>query len=59
MSDFLHMGGYAAYVWASYLLGLVVVMVNLWQPWRAEREAWRYLKRRQQREERTRESETP
>lgn len=59
MSDFLHMGGYALYVWASYLLGLVVVVVNLWQPWRAEREVWRQLQRRRQREERTRESETP
>lgn len=59
MSDFLHMGGYALYVWASYLLGLVVVVVNLWQPWRAEREVWRQLQRRRQREERTRESKTP
>ena len=59
MNDFLHMGGYALYVWASYLLGLVVVVVNLWQPWRAEREVWRQLQRRRQREERTRESKTP
>lgn len=59
MSDFLHMGGYALYVWASYLLGLVVVVVNLWQPWRAEREVWRQLQRRRQREERARESKTP
>ena len=51
MSDFLHMGGYAIYVWASYLLGLLVVAVNLWQPWRAEREVWRQLQRRRQREE--------
>jgi len=59
MGDFLHMGGHAFYVWASYLLGLIVVVVNLWQPWRAEREVWRQLQRRRQREERTRESETP
>ncbi|WP_127477003.1 heme exporter protein CcmD [Sulfurivermis fontis] len=59
MGDFLHMGGYAFYVWASYLLGLVVVVVNLWQPRRAEREVWRQLKRRRRNEERMNESETP
>lgn len=51
MSDFLHMGGYAPYVWASYLLGLLVVVVNLWLPWRAEREVWRQLRRRSRYEE--------
>jgi heme exporter protein D len=51
MSDFLHMGGYAPYVWASYLLGLLVVVVNLWLPWRAEGEVWRQLRRRRRYEE--------
>ena len=59
MGDFLHMGGYAPYVWVSYLFGLIVVVVNLWQPWRAEREVWRQLKRRRRNEERMNESETP
>lgn len=58
MSEFLHMGGYAVYVWTSYLLGLLVVVVNLWQPWRAERQVWRQLRRRRQYEERGSESET-
>ncbi len=51
MDEFLHMGGYALYVWVSYLLGLLVVVVNLWQTWRAERVVWRQLKRRQRRDE--------
>ena len=30
MSDFLHMGGYAAYVWTAYGITLVVIVVNGW-----------------------------
>lgn len=51
MGDFLHMGGYAPYVWISYVLGLVVVLINVWLPWRAERRVWRQLKRRRRHEE--------
>ncbi len=58
MSEFFYMGGYAPYVWASYLLALVVVVINLWLPWRAERQVWRQLKRRRRNEERVCESET-
>jgi heme exporter protein D len=57
MSEFFHMGGYAPYVWASYLLALVVVVINLWLPWRAERQVWHQLKRRRRNEERVCESE--
>jgi heme exporter protein D len=59
MSEFIHMGGYAPYVWASYLLGLLVVVISLWLPWRAEREVWRQLRRRRRYEEQVCESETP
>lgn len=59
MGDFLHMGGYAPYVWVSYLLGLAVVLINVWLPWRAEREVWRQLRRRRRHEEQMNESETP
>lgn len=58
MSEFLQMGGYAPYVWASYLLGLLVVVITIWLPWREERRVWRQLGRRQQRGEQIRESET-
>ena len=29
MSEFLYMGGYAAYVWSSYALTLAVVFLNI------------------------------
>jgi heme exporter protein D len=29
MSDFLNMGGYAAYVWPSYGLTLVIIVLNI------------------------------
>ncbi len=32
MSEFLHMGGYAAYVWPSYGLALVILVYNLIGP---------------------------
>jgi heme exporter protein D len=30
VSDFLHMGGYAPYVWTAYGITLVVIVVNAW-----------------------------
>ncbi len=30
--EFLHMGGYAPYVWSSYALAAVVLFFNLWLP---------------------------
>jgi len=30
MTEFLHMGGYAGYVWSCYGLTLVVLLGNLW-----------------------------
>ena len=32
MSEFLHMGGYAAYVWPSYGLALLILAYNLIGP---------------------------
>jgi len=32
MSDFLSMGGYAAYVWTSYILVAVVLTANIVRP---------------------------
>jgi heme exporter protein CcmD len=29
MSGFLHMGGYAAFVWPSYLITLTIVVLNI------------------------------
>lgn len=30
MKDFLHMSGYAAYVWSSYALAIGVLVLNIW-----------------------------
>lgn len=32
MTEFFSMGGYAAYVWPSYLLALLVLLTNILQP---------------------------
>lgn len=32
LQDFLHMGGYAVYVWTSYGIAALVLIVNLWLP---------------------------
>jgi heme exporter protein D len=32
LSEFFHMGGYAFYVWTSYALVAVLLVVNLWIP---------------------------
>jgi heme exporter protein D len=34
LNEFLHMGGYAFYVWTSYGIALVVLLVNIIAPTR-------------------------
>lgn len=46
MSEFFNMGGYAAYVWPSYLLALVVLMLNLVAPIYCARRVKRMLARK-------------
>ena len=43
LSQWLAMGGYGGYVWPSYLIGLLVLALNIWLPLREYR---RLLKRR-------------
>lgn len=50
LADFLDMGGYALYVWASYAFFAVVMAWNLIQPQRDRRKVMKLLKARQQRE---------
>lgn len=38
LREFLHMGGYALYVWSAYALGLVVLLWNVIAPLRRERQ---------------------
>ena len=39
MSDFLAMGGYAAYVWPAYAIAAIVLGGLAWQSWRARARA--------------------
>lgn len=43
MAEFLHMGGYGAYVWSAFGLTALVLWWNLWQPMRVERDIKREL----------------
>ena len=58
MNEFLHMGGYAAYVWSAYGISLVVLILNILLPIRREQELLRNLKKKLQREASKHESET-
>ena len=44
MSDFLHMGGYATYVWGSYGVALLVFAWNVAVPRLGRRDVLRRLK---------------
>jgi heme exporter protein D len=37
MHDFFHMGGYALYVWSTYGLALIVLVLNIIIPLRREK----------------------
>ena len=49
MKEFLHMGGYALYVWASYGLALVVLVANWVLPLLRRRQLISELERRERR----------
>ena len=46
MSEFFYMGGYAAYVWPSYLLALLILVLNLVAPLYCARRVKRALVRK-------------
>ena len=50
VTEFLNMGGYALYVWASFGLGLVVLLLNTLLPMMREREIIKVLQQREERE---------
>lgn len=58
MSEFLAMGGYGAYVWSSYAIFLIVLLIDFISPWRRRRQVLAdlrgRLKRQQKRNEATR-----
>lgn len=50
LSEFFHMGGYAAYVWSSYGIWLVVMLINVILPVHRLRETQSRLSRRYRKE---------
>ena len=46
MSEFLHMGGYAAYVWPAYAITAIVLILNWWSARRLETEQRAAARRR-------------
>ena len=51
MNEFLHMGGYAAYVWSAYGIALIVLVANILQPVIARRKLQKRLQRIYQQEQ--------
>jgi heme exporter protein D len=52
LTEFFHMGGYAIYVWSSYGLALLVLMMNLILPIIRRRKLIASFARRERREHR-------
>jgi heme exporter protein D len=50
LSEFLHMGGYAVYVWSAYGLCLVTLLLNLILPFKTESKILQAVRKRQERE---------
>lgn len=44
VNDFLHMGGYAHYVWPSYLIVGIFLIANLWQTKRLRQQVRKKLR---------------
>ena len=53
MNEFFHMGGYAFYVWSSYAIALVVLLLNVLVPMRNRRKLLADITRRARRTRRT------
>lgn len=51
MSDFLAMGGYGAYVWSSYAIFLIVLLIDFISPWRRRRQVLAALRGRLKRQQ--------
>jgi len=45
LSEFFHMGGYAVYVWSSYGIALIVLVLNWLLPYQQYKQNLRKLKR--------------
>lgn len=51
LSDFLHMGGHALYVWSSFGISLLLMVLNILMPWWGLRRTRAQLQRQLRREQ--------
>ena len=51
LSEFFAMGGYAIYVWPSYALTLLLLVLNWYLPYQQHKKTLQQLKRRKRRTE--------
>jgi len=56
LSEFLNMGGHALYVWSSFAISLLLMLLNLVLPWWKLKSTRRQLQRQIQREARQQET---
>lgn len=49
-SEFLHMGGYGFYVWTSYGITALVLVVNIVLPWQRHKQLRQQIARKLKRE---------
>jgi heme exporter protein D len=52
LSEFFSMGGYAVFVWSSYGLALVVLLINWWLPYQQHKQNLKKLKRQYRQDKR-------
>ncbi len=45
VSEFFYMGGYAVFVWSSFGLAFIVLLLNWWLPYRQHKQSLIKLKR--------------
>ena len=58
LNEFLHMGGYAAYVWSAFALSLLTLLAGYVHPLLKEKSLLTQIRKKQQRAERANESKT-
>ncbi len=58
LSEFFNMGGYAVFVWSSYALTLVLLVLNWFLPYQQHKQNLRKLKRQFRQDNRNNDSRT-
>ena len=53
MTEFFHMGGYAFYVWSSYGITALVLVLNIVLPWQRHKQLKQQIARKLKREAQT------